>query len=76
MAIEMNWQSSLGKTNAVSQLSCMVTIFDEQEEKAWHRVGDVMALCDVVRDLQPCIGQIEKICEKNCAQNVQIPALG
>ena len=51
MAIEMNWQISRGNTSVVSQLSCMVPIFNEQGEKVWNRIGDVMAFTDGAHDL-------------------------
>ena len=40
------------------------------------REGDVMGLCDGARDFRPCIVQIEENCQKNCAKNARIPALG
>ena len=40
------------------------------------REGDVMVLCDGVRDFRPCIVQIEDTCKTNCAKNAQIPVLG
>ena len=35
-----------------------------------------MEICDGARDLRQCIVQMEENCEKNCARNARIPALG
>ena len=46
------------------QLRCIDPILDEQGEKEWSRIGDIIALCDGARDPQPWIGQIDKMLRK------------
>ena len=40
------------------------------------REGDVMGLCNGARDFRPCIVQIEEKCQRKCAKNARIPAIG